>query len=304
VAYLDELARLSTDVLQKGVIETIIKDSPILQNLPFIEIEGNSLKYNREKTLPYVAWRTAGSEWTGAETFELSPQTAYLYILGGDADVDAFYQKTRSNVQDIEAAVIEQKAKAVRHAFEDAFINGNYPNAQTDRFHGLIKLCIGSGSASNPEHGFLAGANGAPLTLDMVDQLIDTVEGPKPDMILTSRRVRRELNALIRASGALAETSKDKVGNFVQLYNGIPVYVNDWVATNHEYGSSGTVCSYIFALRVGEDALCGLQNGGIQVEKIGNLESYDASRIRIKWYCGLALFSQVAIAMISAITPP
>ena len=35
---LAEASKLSNDVLLVGVIETIIKDSPILQVLPFIEI--------------------------------------------------------------------------------------------------------------------------------------------------------------------------------------------------------------------------------------------------------------------------
>ncbi len=40
---LTEAAKLSNDVLLIGVIETIIKDSPIIQKLPFIEIVGNGL---------------------------------------------------------------------------------------------------------------------------------------------------------------------------------------------------------------------------------------------------------------------
>ncbi len=35
---LAEASKLSNDVLLVGVIETIIKDSPILQSLPFIEM--------------------------------------------------------------------------------------------------------------------------------------------------------------------------------------------------------------------------------------------------------------------------
>ena len=53
---LTEGAKLSNDVLQQGVIETVIKDSPILQRLPFIEIVGNGLTYNREK---HIAAATA-----------------------------------------------------------------------------------------------------------------------------------------------------------------------------------------------------------------------------------------------------
>ena len=37
---LAEAAKLSNDILLQGVIETIIKDSPILQRMPFIENSG------------------------------------------------------------------------------------------------------------------------------------------------------------------------------------------------------------------------------------------------------------------------
>jgi hypothetical protein len=52
---LDEAAKLSNDMLLQGVVETIVKDSPVLQQMPFIEIVGNVLTYNQEKTLPTTA---------------------------------------------------------------------------------------------------------------------------------------------------------------------------------------------------------------------------------------------------------
>ena len=50
---LDEAAKLSNDVLLVGVIETIIKDSPLLQQMPFIEIVGNALSYKWMCTIDY-----------------------------------------------------------------------------------------------------------------------------------------------------------------------------------------------------------------------------------------------------------
>jgi len=52
----------------------------------------------------------------------------------------------------------------------------------------------------------------------------------------------------------------------------------------------------IFAVKFGEDAFCGLRNGDIQTEDIGKLESKDAKRTRIKFYCGLALFNTLKAA--------
>jgi hypothetical protein len=57
---LAEAAKLSNDIVLQGVIETIIQDSPVLQELPFIEITGNGLTYNRENTNPNAAFFDVG----------------------------------------------------------------------------------------------------------------------------------------------------------------------------------------------------------------------------------------------------
>ncbi len=95
---LAEAAKLSNDLLLAGVIESIIKESPVLQALPFIEIVGD-------------AWAESTPTFTQI--------TTALTILGGDADVDNYLKATRSNVQDLEAAVVELKAKALRDKFEE-----------------------------------------------------------------------------------------------------------------------------------------------------------------------------------------
>ncbi|MBM2832788.1 MAG: phage major capsid protein [Dehalococcoidia bacterium] len=102
---LAEAAKLSNDVLLKGVVETVIKDSPVLQRIPIIEIQGNGLTYNKENALPTVSFYDVGDTWAES-TPTFTQVTAVLRILGGDADVDNFVKSTRQNIQDIEAAVI------------------------------------------------------------------------------------------------------------------------------------------------------------------------------------------------------
>src|SRR3989304_1473450 len=140
---LAEASKLSTDILLKGIIETIVKDSPILERMPFIQIVGNSLKYNREKTLPSAAWYApvTGTWVASPPTFEQC--SASLSVLGVDADVDNFLKATRSNVQDLEAACIELAAKAVRHKFEDTFLNGEI-TGDANSFDGLWKTMKGT----------------------------------------------------------------------------------------------------------------------------------------------------------------
>jgi hypothetical protein len=293
---LTEGSKLSNDVLLQGVVETIVKDSPVLQRLPFIEIMGNGLTYNRENALPAVDFYDVGDTWAES-TPTFTQITATLKIMGGDADVDNFLKATRSNQQDLQASVIELKAKALKQKFDNTFIYGNSAlNAK--EFDGLRKI-IDTATASNQL--VATAATGAALTLAKLDELIDTIKGGKPDMLIMSRRSRRKLNALVRAAGSgMLETDRDQWGNFIQLWNGIPVSINDFILDTHtvsgsvETATTGSTNSTIYALQFGEGALAGLTSPGhITVEKIGSLETKDASRTRIKWYCSMALFSSV-----------
>ena len=291
---LAEAAKLSNDVLLQGVIETIIKDSPVLQRLPFIEIVGNGLTYNREATAPSAGFFDVGDTWTES-TPTFTQQTVTLKIMGGDADIDNFLIATRSNVQDLEAAVVELKAKAVRTLFEDTFITGD-ETADPKSFDGLDEL-------TDPTQSLSMGANGGSLTLDKLDELIDTVLGGKPDLLLMSRRSRRILNKLARTAGSFLETDRDEFGQMLQFYDGIPIGVSDYISDTQTVGSS-TDCSTIYAFQTGEGALVGLTApGGIRVERVGSLETKDATRTRIKWYTSLALFNTVKLARLIGVRP-
>ena len=295
---LAEASKLSNDVLLQGVVETIVKDSPILRHLPFIEIVGNGLTYNQEKILPSIDFYDVGDSWDeSTPTFEQI--TANLKIMGGDADVDNFLKATRSNVQDLETAVIELKAKALQDKFEDTFIYGD-SSANAKQFDGL-KTLIDTATAS--DQVIAMGDTGATLTLNKLDELVDAVKGGKPDMLLMSRRTRRKINALGRAAGGMMDTDRDTWGNFVQLWDGIPIGVNDWTLDTHvlvdglETATTGGTCSTIYAIQFGEGGLCGLTSPGfLQAEPIGSLENTDASRTRVKWYVSLALFSAIKAA--------
>ena len=282
---LAEASKLSNDIMLQGVIETIIYDSPVLQVLPFIEIVGNGLTYNQENEAATAAFYAVGDTWAES-TPTFTQKTATLTILGGDADIDNFLAATRSNIQDLEAAVIQLKAKAVQQKFDDTFINGD--SSGTNEFDGLDVLCDANQEIS-------MGVNGGTLTLTKLDELIDLIKGGKPNILLMSKRSRRKLTSLQRNLGSI-EMTQDQFGNFVSLYDGIPIGVNDWISDAQTAGSS-TDCSTIYALQLGEGAVCGLTSpGALQVERVGSLESKDAARTRVKWYCSLALFNSLKLA--------
>src|SRR4030043_1284523 len=175
---LAEGAKLSNDMLLQGVVETIVKESPVLQPLPFIEIVGNGLTYNQEKTLPGIDFYDVGDTWNeSTPTFEQI--TANLKIMGGDADVDNFLKATRSNIQDLETAVIELKAKALKNKFEEMFIYGD-ATANPKQFDGLRTLIDPTQAG---DQVIAMADTGETLTLAKMDKLIDAIKGGKPDML-------------------------------------------------------------------------------------------------------------------------
>src|SRR6188472_4628499 len=115
-----EAAKLTNDLLTRGVIETIVKESQVLSLLPFMEVTGTAVTYNREATMPAAGFYDVGDTWTEA-TPTFTQLTATLKILGGDADVDNFLQATYADPNDLEAEVIAKRAKAVGHLFSEGY---------------------------------------------------------------------------------------------------------------------------------------------------------------------------------------
>ena len=136
---LAEAAKLSNDVVLQGVIETVVKESRVLELLP-VHRHGRQRPHlqPRERAWPAAAFFDVGDTWTES-TPTFTQVQATLKILGGDADVDQYIATTRSNIQDIEAAVLELKAKAVAHEFEDEFLYGDTA-VDAKGFDGLHKL--------------------------------------------------------------------------------------------------------------------------------------------------------------------
>lgn len=289
---LAEATKLSQDMLLKGVVETIIEQSAVLRYLPFVQVVGNSLRYNQEASAGSVDFYSVGDTWTES-AMTVTEVSTRLAILGGDADVDAFLQQTYSDPNDLRALVVAAKSKALANKFNDTFFNGDSA-VNAKQFDGLKKLSAGTRTMNK-------GANGELLEVEHLDELIDMIKPGTPHVLFMSKRTRRKLSNLRRTSGSVLETSLDMFGRRVLTYDGIPVEVDDNISDAETLGTNND-CSSIYAVQFGfQTGLCGLENGGIQVQPVGALETKDAWRTRIKWYCGLALFRKTAVARLEGV---
>jgi hypothetical protein len=74
------------------------------------------------------------------------------------------------------------------------------------------------------------------------------------------------------------------------------------IASGEYSAKTGGATGSMFVLRFGSEDIQGLQNGPLRTIKIGQLESKDAMRTRIRWYTGLTMLRTFSAAIIDGIT--
>ena len=317
---------LKQDLVLAGVWDTIVKESPIIQRLPMKEINNDIVKYNVELTMPTVSWLQPGdqiSENTG--TFE--QRTTNIYTVIGDADTDKSMKKMNP-LQNSESVDIEAKSKAMAHTWEKCFLLGQTTtSSNVKEFKGLLRILAEFESSSttdldglNNEQVIVADAASGAVTTALMDTLLDQIRPGKPDMLLCSRRTRRKLNALQRASGSGVTTIELKeFGMFVEVYNGVPLFVSDWVPDNIQngVGSVLAIASYdqsvtrtvdydntvIFALKISDEDVTGLQAGGMEHERETFIENKNVIRNRFSWNVSLMCKKKYSLAALINVNP-
>jgi hypothetical protein len=311
---LAESAKLSTNDLQRGVIETFIQSSPILDRIPFLGIQGNAYAYNEEGALPGVAFRSVNEAYVES-TGTVNQKTESLVILGGDADVDKFIVQTRGNLNDQRAVQTAMKVKAASYKFQDTFFNGDI-TVDPKAFDGLKKRLTGAQVIS-------AGINGAPVLgngasdaqafFDALDALVAQVPGINGEngAIYANAAVQSKIRSAGRRLGGVETVREDLTGKRVLQWNGIPVLdpgataAGASILPQTETQGSSSVASSVYAVKFGSDegdqAVTGLTNGGVQVYDLGELQEKPAYRTRIEFYTGLAIFGGKAAARLTGV---
>jgi hypothetical protein len=315
-----ESAKLALDELVAGVIENIITVNRMYEKIPFDGIEGNALAYNRENSLGPVAtvgvgdtdgtlgsFAVGGVNQTERQTAKdpatFTHVTSSLTTIIGDAEVNGLIQATRSGDGNDQTAVqIASKAKAAGRKFQDLFINGDGSNAT---FPGLIALAAAAQTVDT-------GMNGSALSFEIIDETSDLVtdKDGEVDYFAMNIRTIRSFKSLLRALGGahITEVMELPSGATVPVYMGIPIFRNDWIPINQTTGTSSNTTT-IFAgtfddgsRQHGCAGLTASEAAGIHIVDVGESERQDVRIWRVKWYVGLALFSEKGLAIAPGIT--
>lgn len=307
---LAQAATLSQTELQRGVIETFIIEGAVLDRIPLLEIEGNAFAYNEEGTLPGVEFRAVNAGYSES-TGTVNQKTETLVILGGDADVDTFIQKTRSNLNDQRAIQTRMKVKAATYKFQDTFINGDVA-VDANGFDGLKKRLTGA-------QVIAAGPNGLPVLgaddnarhafLDKVDEAIAAVSG-NVDVIYGNKAIINKIKSAARRLTMYDQTI-DSFGRTIASYNGIPLLDigkradGTEIIPQTETQGTATDATSLYFVKFGNDesdgGVTGLTNGGVDVRDLGEIDAKPVFRTRIEFFCGVGVFSGRAAARLTGV---
>lgn len=299
---LAESAKLSQDMLLSGVIENVVTVDQFFQLLPFMGIEGNSLAYNRENVLGDVDVEGVDDAIGATAAATFTEVNSNLTTIIGQAEVNGMIQATRSNVTDQVGTQIGSKAKSAGRKYKDMLINGT---GSANQFDGLINLCATGQKVAT-------GANGGPLSFIFLDELLHLVKDKdgSVDYIQMNSRTLRSYRELLRGLGGagIGETVELPSGEKIMAYAGVPIFRNDDIPVNQTKGT-GTGQTTLFAGTlddgsgtIGLSGITAKTSAGIMVVPIGESETKDNSIWRVKWYCGLALFSELGLASADGIT--
>ncbi|MGW6008669.1 major capsid protein [Streptomyces sp. NPDC055210] len=305
-----EAAKLSQTQLQRGVVETFIQESSILDRIPFMEIQGNAYAYNEEATLPGVAFRSVNEAYTES-TGTVNQKSESLVILGGDADVDKFIVRTRGNLNDQRAVQTRMKVKSASYKFQDTFFNGDVA-VDAKSFDGLKKRLAGAQVIDAATNG-MGPVAGTHDFFDLLDALVAQVDGLNGSngAIYANRAVIAKVKSSARRLGGVDMVKDALTQKMIQTYNGIPMLdpgqnaAGTNILPQTETQGSSNIASSIYAVKFGQDegdkAVTGLTNGGVQAYDLGELQEKPAYRTRIEFYTGLAVFGGKAAARLRGV---
>jgi hypothetical protein len=279
-----EWAKLNPDPLQSGVVEVFSSTNPIMQYMPYQNIAGAAYVYNREQTLPGIAFRGINDSYTES-TGIVNQLSDPLKIIGGDLDTDTALVAWGTGANDTRAIHDAMKVKALSLTHLRTVFDGD-STANPKEFDGLSVRLTGSQVIS-------AGTNGAVLTLAMLDDLVDAVSG-SPTLLLLNKKLRQQVRQLARSVNALT-IAKDDLGREIDMYYGVPFGIieedasgNPILGFDETQGTANNTAS-IYAVKFGAGAMFGAQTAPISVRDLGEQQSKPAYRTRVEHYSTIVL---------------
>lgn len=236
----DITGKLVQPQINRVIQSLILVNAPLRANLPRKPGSGEAALINQRTANPAAETVADTTDFTAKESTYGARQSFTFKTVGVRGQVTRKAQAIGRTYTDIKAQEMQACLDAVRDK-EESLIVGGDATANATQFSGFRKIMADTSSQI-----VTAGTNGAPLTLAMLDEAIDRCYGV-PNMIVCSKRTRRELNALLQVNQRFVDRMEVNGGFKVMSYNDIPIFWSQHISDAQNQGTSN-VASDLFVI--------------------------------------------------------
>lgn len=285
-----KLAANNGDQLSAAIGMKFASESQVLGTIPFQTINGTGFTYNREETLPGVAFRGVNETFTPS-TGVINPLTEALRIVGGNLDVDPFIIEGQGTEARTMHTMLKVKAAAL--LWTKKFIKGS-STTNPREFDGLQTRLTGGQVISNGTAG---------LSLDKLREAIDQTDDATH--IIMSKAMRRRLTAAAQNTsvGGFVSYDTDSFARRVTFFDDLPILEIDRDEANNDIldfsEASSTTSIYVVSFNSG--GVFGIQSKGLTAEDMGRTDD-GFYRTRVDWYNSIVAMNSRAATRLSGIT--
>lgn len=288
-----------------GAAAALTKGFPLLAWLQYLTIQGQSYTTNFTGASVGGATRELNNEFTKG-TPSLGSYTFPMRVAGGKFELDTAMLRM-DNTGTLRPVLLSRKIVDQAKRLWRMFFTGDKDDAGNDQFQGLNEFASDMGKQVE------AGTNGATITSDMMDDLLDLVPGA--NFILCNRTLARQISKLEVGIQKTIElhAGKEAPEMFDYSYKGRPIIPvrtapaddtgteAEILPFNETQGTSG-VCSRVTAVRVGIlDGIYGVQNAPMDIRPPRREDEFETNFM--EWVMTpLAADSKDAVGQIIGVT--
>ena len=284
------------DKVYEKVIETFIRESEILELLPFDNAvspngKGSTLVYGytQTKAPSKAAFRAIGSEYTPNEA-TIKDLSVKLKIFGGSFSIDRVIKSIEGKLENMNRQLSE-KIKAAVGLFHDTMINGDSAKDALE-FDGLDKFLVGTSTEYNTDKYIdLSTIDKLKANADeFYEMLLKLINSTGADALLVNEGAKTKIQTVARILGYKTE-SEEAFGRTVTSIGEGKVRLID---LKNKYDVSGDVDNPI----VTENPIIGVNTrtfGDNATEVTGLTDIYAAKFDIDRGFCGVTITGDKAI---------
>jgi len=308
---LAHVSKLESDVLKKMIYQNMLRKAPMLNYVPFENVNSLRSVAIRWTNLPSVAFRRINGDYSTSEG-DIDQVYESVYGFGGKIRVDRVFKKIGGSlIKDPEQLQIEMMSEAMAIKFNDYFVNGDHAS-DPDGFEGIKKRIsnmpsrqtVQLGAASADAHDPTASTANARAFLDKWEEAYYKADGGNVSLILCNEGVKWGLGKVLRYLGIAGYSSqldvtKDQFDREFPTYKGATIVDAGLLAdqsteiiTNTEAdaaaNSSDTTSVYFIPFN-DENGIVGIQLSEMETFP-GEKDQATSDVTTVEWWAGLAGF--------------